>query len=145
MHRVAKDYRNPLILVVLGLVLLGCRGTDPVRLEYQTTVVTLTGTLSAREAYGPPGYGEDPKNDRKERYWLLTLDAPISVAGNPKDEANSQSESNVKAVQVVYAGKQSFQESWLEKHVSVTGTLSHAMTGHHRTPVLIEVSELTPR
>lgn len=133
--------RSHLVFFLALLGVVGCRSAVSTRLSYEPAVVTLTGTISTREAFGPPGYGEDPAHDRKENYLLLTLDSPISVAGDPKSDANSKSESDVNAVQMIYSGSHAFQKQWLDKHVSVTGTLIHGLTGHHRTPVLIQVTD----
>jgi hypothetical protein len=142
--RIVHNCRPTVISFVFSILGLATVGLWADCLKYQPVTVALAGTISVRDAFGPPGYGEDPKHDKKEKYLLLTLDAPICVEGNPKDDANSQSESNVTAVQMLYLDKHPFHKKWLNKHVSVTGTLFHAITGHHRTPVLIEVTQTRP-
>jgi len=127
------------LLLILACV-AGCRGPASAHFRYEPAIVELSGTVSMQEAFGPPGYGETPAQDRREKYLLLTLDTPICVTGDPASAANAQGESNVKAVQMVYGVNHPFQQEWVNRHVSVTGTLSHAVTGHHRTPVLVQVT-----
>lgn len=126
------------ILVLFGLTVAVAGGEE--WLKYDPATVTLAGTVSIREAFGPPGYGENPRSDRKERYFLLTLDAPVSVEGSPHDVANARSETGVTAVQMVFSDTCPFKRKWRNKHVWVSGRLFHAITGHHRTPVLIQVT-----
>ena len=128
------------ILVLFGLSVPATGGEE--WLKYEPATVTLAGTVSMGEAFGPPGYGENPRSDRKERYFLLTLDTPISVQGSPHDAANAKSETGIAAVQMVFSDACPFKRRWRNKHVWVSGRLFHAITGHHRTPVLLQVTRV---
>jgi len=88
---------------------------------------------------GPPGYGEDPKRDAKEEHLYLKLDKPVCVSGRPNADLNV-SEANITSMQMVYFHIR-FQRPWFGKHVSVSGTLFHAISGHHWTAVLIDSTE----
>lgn len=46
---------------------------------YEPEVVVLHGMVLRFQAYGEPGYGEDPAHDTVERYEALKLVAPICV------------------------------------------------------------------
>ncbi|HEY1722536.1 MAG TPA: DUF4431 domain-containing protein [Magnetospirillaceae bacterium] len=110
-------------------------------LTYEPAVVTLTGKITSHFAWGPPGYGEDPKHDAKEGYIALDLDRPICVTGMD-DGFLQDPENDLKRLQLLYyPDSYPFKKKWLGKRVSVTGTLFHAISGHHRTPVLITVTE----
>jgi hypothetical protein len=131
----------PAVVLSLGLFLAaaesilaadGCFSYEPARVE-------LTGKVSKKQAFGPPNYGEDPAHDRRETYLVLVLNAPLCVTGDPKSPTNNESETDVREVQLVFAPGQSIRRSWLNRQVSVSGTLFHAITGHHRTKVLIQV------
>lgn len=115
--------------------------------NYAPASVLVSGTISVEEAYGQPGYGEDPINDSRERYLLLTLDAPICVEADLSDRVNSESESGVASLQMVYHNTYPFRKEWLGRHVMVSGTFDHAFTSHHRMPVLITATErrITPQ
>jgi hypothetical protein len=43
-------------------------------LGYEPGIVTIQGHVSLKPAYGPPGFGEDPKHDAREDYLALTLE-----------------------------------------------------------------------
>ena len=113
-------------------------------LEYGPAIVTLTGTLARHLEYGPPNYGEDPAHDAKEVYWYLQLRDPICVNGK-KDTAEMEDENNVRQVQIVYLNGYPKGDRWINHRASVTGTLFHAMTGHHHTKVLIEARKTSLR
>jgi hypothetical protein len=112
-------------------------------LLYEPAKVTVSGVITEREDFGPPGFGEDPKNDAKERHLYLTLDKSVCVTATPRgpDDANDQDEANVTVMQMVYFTHIPFRKIWLRRHVSVTGTLFHQVTGHHWTAVLIDPVE----
>src|SRR6266700_1447410 len=41
--------------------------------------VILTGVVTKRLAWGPPGFGENPAKDTRWTAWFLKLDSPLSV------------------------------------------------------------------
>ena len=111
--------------------------------------VALSGELIRRTYWGPPNYGEQPATDSLEDAWLVVLDTPICVEADPGGlNENSTSEFNVIVVQLVVlepgAGNESLKavDRLVGRHVIVTGFLEHALTGHHRTPVLLMVASI---
>ena len=105
--------------------------------KYEPAVSTLTGVLEEATFYGPPGFGEDTVNDSKEIVPVLILTRPIRVEG--ADENFNTRQDSVWQIQLF--AKSSVKEFY-KKEVSVTGTLFGAMTAHHHTAVMIEVSDL---
>ncbi|XHS77797.1 DUF4431 domain-containing protein [Burkholderiaceae bacterium UC74_6] len=119
------------------------KGIDPPRacLQYDSEATQLSGTLFARVYYGPPGYGERPAEDSREGAWLLLLDAPICVTASPHPESDNNSferDQIVVQLAAVHVSPGAI-EGLVEKRVVVSGQLYHALTGHHRTPVLLDV------
>jgi hypothetical protein len=112
--------------------------------NYGPSVVKVTGSIFTKEYFGPPNYGENPSTDSRERFYFIALDRPLCVAGDRKGD--QKAENTVKTMEMVYYPG-TFQKIWLGKHVSVTGTLFHAITAHHHSPVLITANEtrLLPR
>ncbi len=108
--------------------------------KYEPTVVELTGKLVTKVFYGPPGYGEDPKTDSKETAVILLLEKPIKVIAEEKDEFN-ETRANVKEVQIIDLIDLDLSP-YYHKRVKVTGKLSSSITGHHHTPVLIEIDKV---
>jgi hypothetical protein len=114
-------------------------------LEYGPAIVSLTGTIVSQMQYGPPNYGEDPAHDAKEVYWYLQLDDPVCVNGRKDHSEEMQGEQNVRKVQIVYLTGYPKGGNWINKRASITGTLFHAITGHHHTKVLIEAGKTDMR
>jgi hypothetical protein len=108
-------------------------------LKFEPAEVTLTGVIQTRVDPGPPNYGEDPKTDSKEEHLYLHLDRAVCVDANPSNY--EEAVPDTKLMEMAYFVKEPFQHEWLGKHVSVTGTLFHAITAHHWTPALITPSE----
>jgi hypothetical protein len=110
-------------------------------LSYGDPSTSLSGTVFSRIYFGPPGYGETPAQDARERAVLLLLDAPICVTASAHPEADNNSfERNVILIQLAAVHvKQELLERAQGQRVTVRGALYHALTGHHRTPVLVDV------
>lgn len=96
--------------------------------------IDLFGTLTNNELfYGPPNYGENPKTDKKSYPYMLKLDKPIKMG--VVEIAKVQVVPSIKNIKSV--------NNFLNKHVKIEGTLFFALTGHHYTPILIEVDEVS--
>lgn len=130
------------IFTTIGLFLILLDPTGPAMaadcLPYEPAVVTITGNTEAEFGYGPPGFGEDPAQDAKEQYVLLTLDHPICVSGG---ESGSMDEdvSRIQSIQLVFGIHQHYDPQLLGQRVSVSGQLFHRISGGH-TDVMIEVA-----
>jgi hypothetical protein len=115
-------------------------------LDYEPAMVTIQGSVSLKPAYGPPGFGEDPKHDAREDYLALTLDTPVCMAASPKPQTEDVAETDIRTMQLVFRNGEAFQQAkrWIGKQTSVTGGLYHGFAGHHHTTVLLEVKEIGP-
>lgn len=109
---------------------------------YQPKVVNLEGTIVQHTFPGPPNYTSVRQGDRPERCWLLILRHPVDVAGEKQDSVNDP-EKNVTGLQLIIEDYKKWG-TLVGKQVSATGTLSHSMTGHHHTRVLMDVQDLRP-
>ena len=111
-------------------------------LSYEPRVVSVQGIIERDTFPGPPNYESIKGGDEIEVYWILILTLPIYVKGTPGDDINA-SESNVTKVQLVVQPKQYNSYRNLIGHkVTVTGTLFHSISGHHKTKVLISVKTM---
>jgi hypothetical protein len=110
----------------------GCR-------QYGNTDTTLTGRLASREYYGPPGFGEHPATDRRERQVVLMLDKPLCVERSA--DGYDEAERGQISVTMVPMGAELQLSTYLNRHVRVQGKLFHASTGHHHTPLLLELEQ----
>jgi hypothetical protein len=111
-------------------------------LKYEPSNVTLTGRPVSRTFYGPPGYGEDPKTDSRESQYILILDPPVDVAGDPNEPMYAPERRVTRVTLVVFDFKAHPVKPLLGHRVEVRGTLYHAHTGHHHTRVLIQVTSI---
>jgi hypothetical protein len=106
----------------------------------------ISGTLIARTVPGPPNYESVRKGDRAERIWLVRLDHPACVDADPKGDGINEAADDLREIQLVL-GKEAYDRyrDLLNRHVAARGTLIGAHTGHHRTPVLIEIATMSRR
>ena len=110
--------------------------------SYDTDGVQLSGTISKKTFPGPPNYESIKKGDQPETYWVLHLAKPICTTAGGDNDA----ESNVTDLQLVLTQKQyALYRKYVggRTRVTITGRLSHAITGHHHTPVMMEVTGIS--
>jgi hypothetical protein len=110
-------------------------------LSYEPAIVELRGKLIIASKYGPPGFGEDPKNDEKVKVPILLLSRPVNVRGDPASDLNTESVSGVKEVQLTFQSRIPHGQL-IGKEVVAKGVLFHGTTGHHYTAVLMDVREI---
>ncbi len=113
-------------------------------LAYEPTVVAISGSMNKFDFPGRPNYESIGQGDEKGTYWVLKLHNPICVTNDRNDTVNV-SESAITDIQLVLNADmhQKFRPL-LKKQVIVKGTLFHGHTGHHHTPVLLRVLEISP-
>jgi hypothetical protein len=133
-----KIFFRSIIILVSLLVVTSVHAADTYKFE--PSVVTLVGKLVKKEFHGPPGYGEDPKHDKKENASILLLNHPIKVVAEKSDQFN-ETRDNVKEIQLINVKRIALSQ-FFHKNVKVTGKLSSAITGHHHTDVLIEINDI---
>jgi len=133
--------RNALLCFVFS-VAYAISMAAPSRAE---TAVEVQGVLQVGEFFGPPNYGEQPGTDRIEQSFFLQLPAPLNMqikngTGIPGVNQDSMPSHFVQIV--VPASEQRTAKALVGKRVRVTGTLFEAISGHHRTPLLVQVQKL---
>jgi hypothetical protein len=111
-------------------------------LEYGPTV-SLTGALHSKAFPGPPNYESIKRGDRKETAIILALVARACTTGTDPQGVDVP-ETGLREVQLVVTneGHWKIVRRLMGKRATVTGTLFHAHTGHHRTKVLVEVADI---
>jgi hypothetical protein len=121
-----------------GIALIGCAAVSASACEkYGLPNTTLAGTLSVETFFGPPGYGESPDTDAKERQAILHLAQPLCTVASD-DAPAGQDQVKVTLVPMQPLDLRAF----VGKAVAVRGSLFHAITGHHHTDVLITLDDL---
>jgi hypothetical protein len=110
-------------------------------LHYEPAKSELRGTVTMARHYGPPNYGEDTLHDQRVNVPILHLDSAIAVCGSPADPANTDSERDVRQVQLVTLDprRRPLPHSG---HVVAKGELFHWIAGLHFTRVLLNVDSI---
>ena len=113
-------------------------------LAYEPSEVRLTGSLERQTFPGPPNYESVRNGDPAETYWLLKLTRPVCVTESKTAPDLDSKQDNINRIQLVLTPEgYSKYKSFVGSRVEVTGTLFGAITGHHHTPVLLEVKSIS--
>jgi hypothetical protein len=136
----ASMKRPRFIVFALGLMVSPAWGDGGcLHYHYMGDPVVLEGTVGLRTFFGPPNYGENPKTDSRETQAILTLEKAVCVDAKPSDY--DEAERNQTEVTLVPSRGENLQV-FEGKDVAVLGQLFHANTGHHHTPLLIQVQRI---
>jgi hypothetical protein len=112
-------------------------------LSFEPDVESIVGTLVRKTFPGPPNYESIKAGDQAETGWYVALPQPACFTGTQGDESNRQDVAGVKLVQLVLThGEYKSHAGLVGKRVKVAGTFFTAETGHHHTPVLLQVMTL---
>ena len=125
------------LVAAVGLVAVDA---DARCLTYEPAQVSLTGKLEMRNVPGPPSYRSLARGDLPEVIYVLLLDEPICVNGDPTSVQNKLGHAKVDEIQLVV--KASRARTHVGKRVRATGELSAGQGSHHRTPVVLTVKGL---
>ena len=131
-----------LIIAIASLLALGLGVGDSAArcLSYEPAQVTLVGILTSRTLPGPPNYRSIAQGDYPETVFVLKLDEPICVSGDPSRRLNRKSHSRVTEVQLLI--RDIDPRRFLGKQVRASGSFFGAHMGQHRTPVVLSVVKL---
>jgi hypothetical protein len=135
-----KPTRLALTLALFCVVVTG-KSAEP------SPSITLEGILEVGQFYGPPGYGENPDGDRVEHSLFLQLPAtPTTQLSDSKAlSAFGSDAGRTYFVQLVVQDPERFEaEKAIGHRVRIVGVPFAPLTGHHRTPLLIDVESLKP-
>ncbi|MEW6775284.1 MAG: DUF4431 domain-containing protein [Bdellovibrionota bacterium] len=116
---------------------------EPKWLHYEPEVVTLTGRLILVGEFGPPNYGEDPSTDEKALIPEIELAVPVNVKGNPSNDLNITGYQGVRRIQLSCPDYSATCRPLVGNDVKAIGTLYQRHTGHHYTPVLLSVQNIS--
>lgn len=109
-------------------------------LSYGPSQVTVVGTLDSRTLPGAPNYVSVARGDYPETVLILRLEKAACVTGDPTSQMNRKSHSGLSEIQLSVAADK--VRSLVGKKVRASGTLFGAHSGHHRTPVVLQVSRI---
>lgn len=110
-------------------------------LFYEPKIVTVTGVIKTLRFPGPPNYSSIKEGDLDETGSYLLLEKPIDVEMDPQTN-NEQTEKNVVLLQLVVTNNQHRDKIKEGNKVHITGTLFHALTGHHHARILFKINNI---
>ena len=125
-------------VVTISLLLAAGIGSADARPCLETdSRAAIEGSISRETFPGPPNYEDTATGNSPDTYWILTLKDPICVAGREK------SKDPLSRVQLVLApeGYKRFAPL-LGTPVRATGSLFEAVSGHHKTSMLLQVERI---
>ncbi len=111
--------------------------------KYDTRGIKLEGHLIERTFFGPPGFGETPAKDARERVLVLKLNTPITVEPvkivDPEDIAR-----HIAEVQLFFLPRNRATEArkLLGKTVVVVGTMNEATAPSEHLKVSMSVETI---
>ena len=129
-------------LVLVAALSPGIQSADSC-LSYEPAAVSFRGVLVRQILPGPPNYESTQQGDAPEPTFFVVLTRPICVSGDSTSEVNTETEVGLDTIQVG-----PYDSNWkpfrrlVGKRVEVSGTLAHAITGHHRTRVVMAVGTI---
>lgn len=101
----------------------------------------IEGTLEMEEQFGPPGYGEDPENDMKEKLFFLYLETPVNVYA--VDSVSDSFDVSTKGVDRIQLNSPDIDLNPYNKmKIKLKGVFFGAFTRHHHTDVLMDVKQV---
>ena len=123
---------------------VGAAATSPTQsdscVRFEPSTVRITGVLKRRTYPGPPNYESISRGDQPETGYYLSLPRPLCVQSAGSDSTVNQRRANVRLVQLLLDSAAYAQlRPRLGRTVTLSGTLSSAVTGHHHAPVLLQV------
>jgi hypothetical protein len=110
-----------------------------------TPGIELEGMLTQRTFYGPPGFGETPAKDAREKVYLLKLERPVTMTpiDDPKAKTCWDAFPHVREVQLFIApGSKMDTSRLLGKAVLATGIIRESDAPSEHTKVTMDVKTL---
>jgi hypothetical protein len=106
---------------------------------YEPQAVTLIGKIISKPYFSFSDYDEPSRKIQKAIIYLLKLDSPIRVQGDPTDVRNTQSFENVSELQLLDSQLHHNFKEYLGNTVEIKGALSQAISRYCYTKVLLNV------
>ncbi|MDR3490528.1 MAG: DUF4431 domain-containing protein [Gammaproteobacteria bacterium] len=135
-----------LIRLMLSLILYfasSCSLAKNQLVYFEPKLVELNGIVKNLKFPGPPNYESIKNGDADETGPYLILDRPIDIKLVPKKQiGNDEPENNVKLIQLVIHKNSDWKKIKKSNYIHVTGTLFHALTGHHHARILLWIEKI---
>lgn len=127
--------------LALALMLIGSDPAIGAQCLTYSGEVRMEGILSRHTFPEQPNYESIARGDAKATYFFVSPREPFCVSEGANDEGLEPAEQRVERVQLVFTddAKESYRSlrPHLGKPVVCRGSLSHSISGHHHSPVLL--------
>ncbi len=120
-------------------------GAKEATYKCDTPGIQLEGMLTQRMFYGPPGFGETPAKDAREKVYLLKLERPVTMnpIDYPKAKTCWDAFPHVREVQLFIASENKMNAGRLVgKAVLANGTIRESDAPSEHTKVTMDVKSL---
>ncbi len=127
------------------MIALGRKAGDHAVLKPEGKQVALTGRISLVHGYGPPGWGEDPKQDARIVYWVIDLPIAINTPCKPeRPEWVSDCQSTKRLRLIVETNDRVLGEAKVaqDRRATVSGVLHRQDTAGEITPIFMDVTNI---
>jgi hypothetical protein len=126
-----------------------CRqSTAPTLESPPVPMLTLQGVLLSGEFLGPPGYGEDPAKDEREVQPILQLAATAATQDTGYVKMDRQLREKADGfyfgLVILSDTMRARAKALVGRRVEILARPFAAETGHHRTPVMLQVQSVRP-
>ncbi len=111
----------------------------------EPTQSTLHGRLIQKLFYGPPGFGETPKEDAHYIFFVLVLNKPITYFPDPKSTFDMEYSSridHIDSIQIIAQRTNPKLFSHVGQPVTISGTLHFSVLPSEFTPVVLDFTEI---
>ena len=110
---------------------------------YEPQPATLYGTLTEKMFFEEPNYGKTPQKDKKVKVLIVKTEIPVNVYPVGFQDAETGDGIKEKLTEFqIYTNEKLDLKKYLNKKVVLQGVLQPAQSGHHHTPVLMEVKNV---
>jgi hypothetical protein len=107
--------------------------------------LTVEGELLRRTFPGPPNYESVASGDSPETVWILLLDRSMCFRAPGTEPATVEVQQDVLLLQLILPSPPAASQRLRERQrVSIRALPFFAETGHHHTPVMLQVLRLRP-
>jgi hypothetical protein len=134
---------SKVILEVLNKLIKHSRKTlDYRNFFFEPSISEIKGKLTTNSFYGPPNYGDTPKEDRIENVWMVYLENPINIhqlKEHLEEGDFNSTQFNITRIQLVILNDKLELKKLMSENVRIKGSFFGANTGHHFTPILMSV------
>ena len=110
-------------------------------LDYSPKINVIEGIIKPIVFAGPPNFSSVKNGDKPEKYWVLYSTYPTCLNSNEDVDVDYANEQNVKEIQLIIDNYSKYK-NMTGKSVRVYGRLIHAISGHHHTNILMDVTKI---